>query len=487
MFKTLSCTALSRGFFFMPLAAGLALSGCGGDGSTPTPTPTSSNSPPAITGGNIDVSVAENTAAAVFTVNASDPDGDTLSYSLGGEDAAAFAIDASGAVRFLAPPNFDLPRDADRNNIYRFTMGVSDGKMSASVSARIAVENNREGIAVTRIMTGLVDPVGLSPTYASGREMAVALKNGSYIRFSGARAPGEAVPAPVDVLSANPDFVRLLDIAWGEASAYWSGPMLLYESTYAFEVLRPGQGQRREGNLTFGTNSAVEGKLFIGADGEAFASLGDPSGEFAQAPQTPVQDRFGRIFRLEPSCGASLLNLCANQIAGGVRQPGGFAQVNGLTAFADRGGSLQHEISLFALDVFTQTDNPLNFGWPFLEGISVLRSGAPSPLVTPSLVYPFGTGEREGAGIVMGVQYGGSIAGIAGHFVFADSSGAIFSIPANQLSRDSVRDMASIELRTLDFAPDAGAIDRVVEIAADAAGVLYILDADGEIFRVDPA
>ena len=47
--------------------------------------------------------------------------------------------------------------------------------------------------------------------------------------------------------------------------------------------------------------------------------------------------------------------------------------------------------------------------------------------------------------------------------------------------------MASIELRTLDFAPDTGAIDRVVEIAADAAGVLYILDADGEIFRVDPA
>lgn len=45
---------------------------------------------------------------------------------------------------------------------------------------------------------------------------------------------------------------------------------------------------------------------------------------------------------------------------------------------------------------------------------------------------------------------------------------------------------AVLERRETDFTPDAGAIDRPVQVASSAAGVVYILDEDGEVFRVDP-
>ena len=44
---------------------------------------------------------------------ATDADGDPLSYSLSGTDAARFTIDpATGAVRFTASPDFENPGDA---------------------------------------------------------------------------------------------------------------------------------------------------------------------------------------------------------------------------------------------------------------------------------------------------------------------------------------------------------------------------------------
>ena len=74
--------------------------------------------------------MAENTTA-VMTVTATDADlpAQTLSYSItGGADAAQFTIDAStGALSFLAAPDYENPTDADANNVYDVTVQVSDG------------------------------------------------------------------------------------------------------------------------------------------------------------------------------------------------------------------------------------------------------------------------------------------------------------------------------------------------------------------------
>ncbi len=92
------------------------------------------NSDPVITsnggGATASVSVAEN-STAVTTVTTSDADlpGQTLNYSIiGGVDATKFSIDSgSGALAFVAAPNFESPTDSGGNNVYDVVVQVSDG------------------------------------------------------------------------------------------------------------------------------------------------------------------------------------------------------------------------------------------------------------------------------------------------------------------------------------------------------------------------
>ena len=89
------------------------------------------NATPVITsnggGATASVSIPEN-STAVTTVTATDPDGQTLGYSIaGGADSAFFGIDATGALAFITGPDFEAPADAGANNIYDVTVQVSDG------------------------------------------------------------------------------------------------------------------------------------------------------------------------------------------------------------------------------------------------------------------------------------------------------------------------------------------------------------------------
>jgi hypothetical protein len=75
------------------------------------------------------VSVAENTTA-VTTIGASDPDaGDVISFAIvGGEDATVFTIhETSGALSFVAAPDFEAPTDSDGNNVYEVIIQADDG------------------------------------------------------------------------------------------------------------------------------------------------------------------------------------------------------------------------------------------------------------------------------------------------------------------------------------------------------------------------
>lgn len=70
----------------------------------------------------------ENGTGNVADVNATDSDGDALTYSLSGDDAADFSINSStGVITFASTPNFENPQDANTNNEYIFTVTVSDG------------------------------------------------------------------------------------------------------------------------------------------------------------------------------------------------------------------------------------------------------------------------------------------------------------------------------------------------------------------------
>lgn len=86
-----------------------------------------------------DVTVSENTIFAA-TVDATDADGDNLSFSiLGGDDADQFVIDTTtGDLSFVDAPDFEEPGDSDADNIYGLVVSVSDGN-GGSASADYTV------------------------------------------------------------------------------------------------------------------------------------------------------------------------------------------------------------------------------------------------------------------------------------------------------------------------------------------------------------
>ena len=87
---------------------------------------------------------------SLLTVEASDEDANsTLTYSLksGSDivDEALFGINAtSGLVAFLAAPDFESPSDVGSDNIYNFTVNVSDGSLTTSQAMILSVNNINE-------------------------------------------------------------------------------------------------------------------------------------------------------------------------------------------------------------------------------------------------------------------------------------------------------------------------------------------------------
>ena len=104
-----------------------------GDGTPPTGldiTVTKPNQVPTITSGATGTET-ENTVNThvVYDTNATDPDSDTITYSLSaGGDNNFFNINSStGEVTFKVSPNFESPGDAGGNNVYDITVHANDG------------------------------------------------------------------------------------------------------------------------------------------------------------------------------------------------------------------------------------------------------------------------------------------------------------------------------------------------------------------------
>ena len=129
---------------FASLSTGLALTAAHFTVSGPA------NAAPVFSSGT-SASVAENSATStiVYQTAASDTDGDTFVFSLGGADASSLTIDASGAVRLIAPADFETKAS------YQFSVSATDSAGASAVRqvTLTIIDVNEGGPATTPIVT----------------------------------------------------------------------------------------------------------------------------------------------------------------------------------------------------------------------------------------------------------------------------------------------------------------------------------------------
>ncbi|RZI81348.1 MAG: DUF4347 domain-containing protein, partial [Rubrivivax sp.] len=109
-------------------------------------------------GSSASINVAEN-STAVTTVVATDANGDALTYSISGTDAARFSINSStGVLTFTAAPDYETPTDSGANNVYDLVVTVSDGVMTDTQAIAVTVT------AVNEAPTATITPTTYSAT-----------------------------------------------------------------------------------------------------------------------------------------------------------------------------------------------------------------------------------------------------------------------------------------------------------------------------------
>ena len=111
----------------------------GGDSITITITLTDVNEAPTFPSVSTTRTIAENVAAGInigSAVSAIDPDGDDLSYTLSGTDAASFDIESStGQLKSKSSLDFET------NSTYAVIVAVSDGNLSDTIAVTISVRD----------------------------------------------------------------------------------------------------------------------------------------------------------------------------------------------------------------------------------------------------------------------------------------------------------------------------------------------------------
>lgn len=125
-----------------------------------------------------------------------------------------------------------------------------------------------------------------------------------------------------------------------------------------------------------------------------------------------------------------------------------------------------------------------NYGWRLREGkIATPGRGiggrAPAGAINPIYDYSHGSGTFKGNSVTGGYVYRGPITSIQGRYFFADfANSKVWSFEINGSTVKNLTDW------TAALTPDAGRIDSVSSFGEDDAGNLYIVDYDGELFRL---
>ena len=488
----------------------------------PAPTPPPANSAPTFTSPAA-ASSAENASGTVYTASASDADGDTLSFSIsGGADQGDFVIDAnSGALSFATAPDFENPGDADNDNIYVVEIQVSDGSLTTTLTVSITITDVDPEIQVRRVATGFSQPLYLTGlTDGSGRVYVVEREGVIHILD----------PETGDI--SNTPFADLTGVVvvTGEGGLLGfalapdfatSGEYYVHSTNAAgdselrrFSVLAgdPERTDPASGDIILTVPQSADNHkgawIDFGADGFLYIAIGDSGGsddplDFAQ----DIDELEGKILRIDVTgddfpgdAGRDYAIPADNPFVGvagadeiwhlGLRNPyrNSFDRATGDLYIGDVGQGRIEEIDFQPAGV-----GGLNYGWVDLEG-TLDNLGTNQPNFTPPVLqYEHGAdpfGAFEGRSVTGGYVYRGPLTDFVGQYIFGDFiSGNLWSVPVSSLSQGATVEAGDPDFvsRTADFAPDFGEINAISSFGEDAAGNLYILDFDGEIFRLESA
>ena len=112
------------------------------------------NTAPSIQGSGA-VNYAENGAGSVATFTANDPEGDTSTWRLTGDDAGLFTIDTDGVLTFNTVPDYEDPQDANTDNVYKVSVTATDNgtpnESSTPLDLTITIVNADEAGAISDI------------------------------------------------------------------------------------------------------------------------------------------------------------------------------------------------------------------------------------------------------------------------------------------------------------------------------------------------
>jgi glucose/arabinose dehydrogenase len=119
-----------------------------------------------------------------------------------------------------------------------------------------------------------------------------------------------------------------------------------------------------------------------------------------------------------------------------------------------------------------------NYGWSIFEGPDQFSTGTPTggSAIAPIHFY----GRDVGSTVIGGYVYRGQSEGLQGEYFFADEgNGHVFTLHNNGSSWVATD-------RTSQISANAGAINNPTSFGQDALGNLYIVDIDGDVFRLTP-
>jgi glucose/arabinose dehydrogenase len=224
------------------------------------------------------------------------------------------------------------------------------------------------------------------------------------------------------------------------------------------------------------------GLITFGPDGMLYIGMGD--GGSGGDPQGHGQNRnslLGALLRIDVNGGdpytipldnpfVQTANARPEIWAYGLRNPWrwSFDREAGMLYVADVGQNAWEEIN-----VVPARDAGLNYGWNVMEGDHCFRSPScdRSGLVTPALEYP---NPAQGCSVTGGYVYRGqAIPSLRGHYFYGDFCGG-------WVRSFRYADGAATEQREWEF----GDIGNVLSFGEDSAGELYVLSANGRVYRM---